>query len=81
MPKNHQLYQWNAGRFLNWAKTVGPNTYTVIDKHIHRYSVEEQSYKPLLLQNYTLCDEHRVLILYFKNLNASGQTPQLTDGQ
>ena len=45
MPKNHQLYQWNAGRFLNWAKTVGPNTYTVIDKHIHRYSVEEQSYK------------------------------------
>lgn len=45
MPKNHQLYQWNADRFLNWADSIGPNTYKVIDKHIHRYSVEEQSYK------------------------------------
>ena len=45
MPQNHQLYQWNADRFLNWAKSVGPYTYQVIDRHIHRYSVEEQSYK------------------------------------
>ena len=45
MPENHQLYQWNADRFLNWAKSIGPHTYQVIDKHIHRYSVEEQSYK------------------------------------
>ena len=45
MPKNHQLYQWNADRFLNWAKSIGPYTQQVIDKHIHRYSVEEQSYK------------------------------------
>ena len=45
MPENHQLYQWNADRFLNWAKSIGPNTHAVIDKHIHRYSVEEQSYK------------------------------------
>lgn len=45
MPENHQLYQWNADRFLNWAKSVGPYTCQVIDRHIHRYSVEEQSYK------------------------------------
>lgn len=45
MPENHQLFQWNADRFLNWAKSIGPHTYQVIDKHIHRYSVEEQSYK------------------------------------
>ena len=45
MPENHQLFQWNADRFLNWAKSIGPNTMQVIDKHIHRYSVEEQSYK------------------------------------
>lgn len=45
MPENHQLYQWNADRFLNWAKSIGPATLKVIDKHIHRYSVEEQSYK------------------------------------
>lgn len=45
MPANHQLFQWNADRFLNWAKSIGPYTYQVIDKHIHRYSAEEQSYK------------------------------------
>ena len=45
MPENHRLYQWNADRFLNWAKSIGPSVHQVIDKHIHRYSVEEQSYK------------------------------------
>ncbi len=45
MPKNHQLFQWNADRFLKWAMSIGPNTNMVIEKHIHRYSVEEQSYK------------------------------------
>ena len=45
MPENHQLYQWNADRFLNWAMSVGPYTYQVIDRHIHRYSAEEQSYE------------------------------------
>lgn len=45
MPKNHELFTWNADRFMNWAKSIGPNTEKVIDKHIHRYKVEEQSYK------------------------------------
>ena len=45
MPENHRLYEWNSDRFLMWAKNIGPNTYEVIDKHIHRYHVEEQSYK------------------------------------
>ena len=45
MPENHKLYQWNADRFLNWAKSIGPFTEQVIDKHIHQYKVEEQSYK------------------------------------
>ena len=45
MPENHKLYEWNADRFLMWAKNIGPNTYEVIDKYIHRYHVEEQSYK------------------------------------
>jgi len=45
MPENHKLYQWNADRFLNWAKSIGPGTQEVIQRHIRRYSVEEQSYK------------------------------------
>ena len=45
MPKNHQLYEWNKDRFLMWAKNIGPSTYEVINRHIHRYHVEEQSYK------------------------------------
>lgn len=45
MPKNHQYFSWNADRFINWGKSIGPNTKTVIEKHIHRYRVEEQSYK------------------------------------
>lgn len=45
MPKNHQYFSWNADRFINWGESIGPNTKTVIEKHIHRYRVEEQSYK------------------------------------
>ena len=45
MPKNHQYFNWNADRFINWGKSIGSNTKTVIEKHIHRYRVEEQSYK------------------------------------
>ena len=45
MPENHQLFQWNADRFLNWAKSIGTCTLQVVDRHIRRYSVEEQSYK------------------------------------
>ena len=45
MPKNHQYFNWNADRFINWGKSIGPNTEIIIDKHVHRYKVEEQSYK------------------------------------
>ena len=45
MPKNHQYFNWNVDRFINWGKSIGPNTEIIIDKHIHRYKVEEQSYK------------------------------------
>lgn len=48
MPKNHQLYQWNAERFKNWASNIGTSTYDVISRHIQKYKVEEQSYKGCL---------------------------------
>ena len=34
MPKNHQYFSWNADRFINWGESIGPNTKTVIEKHI-----------------------------------------------
>lgn len=33
MPTNHQkAMEWNGDRFRKWAKSIGSNTYTVIDK-------------------------------------------------
>lgn len=48
MPKNHQLYQWNKDRFMNWAATMGPSTVEVLRRLFDRYKVEEQAYKSCL---------------------------------
>ncbi len=48
MPKNHQLFQWNKDRFLNWAVTIGPSTVEIINLLFNRYKVEEQAYKGCL---------------------------------
>ena len=45
MPKNHQLFQWNKERFMNWAATIGPSTVELINLMFSRYKVEEQAYK------------------------------------
>lgn len=45
MPKNHQLFKWNKERFINWGKSIGNNTETLISNYINRYKTEEQSYK------------------------------------
>lgn len=45
MPENHRKAQeWNGDRFRNWAKSIGPSTFTVIDRLLHFYKVEEQGY-------------------------------------
>lgn len=48
MPKNHQLYEWNKDRFMNWASTIGPGTIAVLDSLFNRYKIEEQAYKGCL---------------------------------
>ena len=48
MPKNHQLFQWNKERFMNWATTIGPSTVELITLMFSRYKVEEQAYKGCL---------------------------------
>lgn len=45
MPENHQKFQWNKKRFINWAISIGPNTTCVIEKMFARCKVEEQAYK------------------------------------
>lgn len=48
MPENHQLFQWNKERFINWAATIGPSTVELINLLFARYKVEEQAYKGCL---------------------------------
>ena len=48
MPKNHQLFQWNKERFINWASSIGPSTVEFINLMFSRYKVEEQAYKGCL---------------------------------
>lgn len=44
MPENHQLFQWNKERFINWSINIGPYTNAVIVKLFDRYRFEEQAY-------------------------------------
>lgn len=49
MPPNHQQYaQWNAERFIRWAKNIGENTEKAIRAILSGYKVEQQGYKTCL---------------------------------
>jgi transposase len=46
MPSNHQQYaQWNAERFLSWARSIGEKTEAVVGAILASRQVEQQSYK------------------------------------
>lgn len=46
MPEDHKKYsQWNAERFISWAKTVGPKTHIAIKAILSSYKVEQQGYR------------------------------------
>ncbi len=46
MPEDHQKYlEWNGNRFRQWAKTIGSNTFKVIDAMLTSGRVEQQAYK------------------------------------
>lgn len=49
MPENHKLYgEWNSKRIMNWAKTIGPNTYEVICQIFINARIEQQVYNQCL---------------------------------
>ena len=49
MPPNHQLYsEWDGNRFRRWASKIGESAFTVVDKLLLSYRVEEQAYKGCL---------------------------------
>jgi hypothetical protein len=49
MPTNHQLYsQWDGQRFRRWGQKCGDAVFTVVDKQLSSYRVEEQAYKACL---------------------------------
>ena len=46
MPSDHQKYlEWNGDRFRRWAREIGPNTATVIDRMLTSGRIEQQSYR------------------------------------
>ncbi len=46
MPEKHKTYtEWNAERFLSWAKSIGENTRTVIASILSSHKIEQQGYR------------------------------------
>jgi len=60
MPPDHQAYvQWNAERFINWAKKIGPNTEITVKAILSSHKIEQQAYKSCL-GLIKLADKHSV---------------------
>ncbi len=63
MPPDHQAYvQWNADRFINWARKIGPNTETTVKAILSSHKVEQQGYKSCL-SLIKLADKYSVIRL------------------
>jgi len=46
MPDKHKTYtEWNAERFLSWAKSIGENTKTAIGAILSSHKIEQQGYR------------------------------------
>jgi hypothetical protein len=46
LPRNYRMMSnWNAGHFINWAMTIGPNTVKVIQYVLKSREVEVQAYR------------------------------------
>ncbi len=49
MPKSHQKHQqWSPGRFLNWAKDIGPYTLEVVKRQLQDRPHPEHGYRACL---------------------------------
>jgi len=46
MPQKHKNYsEWNAGRFISWAESIGAHTKTVIQAILTSHKIEQQGYR------------------------------------
>ena len=46
MPEDHRKYtQWNAERFLSWARSIGDNTMAVVKAILASRKIEQQGYR------------------------------------
>lgn len=46
MPEKHKTYtEWNAERFLSWAKSIGENTNIVVGSILSSHKIEQQGYR------------------------------------
>jgi hypothetical protein len=46
MPEDHRKYtQWNAERFLSWARSIGDNTVIVVKAILDSRKIEQQGYR------------------------------------
>lgn len=46
MPEDHRKYtQWNAERFLSWARSIGDNTVVVVKAILASRKIEQQGYR------------------------------------
>jgi hypothetical protein len=49
MPLDHQSFvQWDAGRFIAWARKIGPHTETTVQAILSAHKIEQQGYKGCL---------------------------------
>jgi transposase len=49
MPEDHRKYtQWNAERFLSWARSIGGNTVTVVKAILDSRKIEQQGYRAVM---------------------------------
>ena len=60
MPPDHQSFlQWNAERFVNWARKIGPNTEMTVKAILSSHKIGQQGYKSCLAL-IKLADKHSV---------------------
>lgn len=46
MPENHKKYiEWDADRFISWAKKIGPNTEAVVKGILSSFQIEQRGYR------------------------------------
>lgn len=75
MPEKHKQYvQWNAERFISWAKSVGPATSAVVKAILSCHKIEQQGYRACM-GVLKLADRYSVLRLESACAKALTYTP------